>query len=791
MILSTFANLHAQACTPVELEWPQLAAYLAAPPEYPSKHDCPLLKLAGFGDKLSAKGSLRHDANVTAIYGVEGDHDAETMTPEEAINRLARAGVVAIVYTSASNMPEKPRWRALVPTSQPYRPEVHRELVGRLNAVLGGTLSGESFTLSQSFYFGRVTGIPYVCYSSPGNYLDLVPIAPVFPQFQVNQLDDWSLSTEPCPEWRGPTDDADLLRRALQSRSAASAFGARASFADLWECNTEILSKAFPDDKNLYNASQADAALVAHLSFWTGRHGERIERLMRQSKLARDKWEREDYLPRTIAQILSQPGEVLVDKLPEPPATPQASHGAPMQAAVTGSTFLAAAAQVDLFNGCVYVQDQHKVLVPGGALLKPDQFKVAFGGYTFAMDTVNERTSRNAWEAFTESQALRAPRAESICFKPDQPPGAIIVDAGRSRVNTWWPATVARMPGDITPFLAHLRKLLPNEHDQQILLAYMAAVVQHKGVKFQWMPVLQGVEGNGKTLFSACVAQAVGQHYTHWVDSNSVASQFNAFLSNTVFLAIEEIYVQEHAVEVIEKLKVIITGGMGIQIQPKGIDQVSKEICCNAMGTTNYRAAIRKTPDNARRFGLFYTAQQSYADLVRDGLTGDYFPRLWNWLRHGNGFAIVSELLHTYPIPPDLNPAGNMHRAPNTSTTDLAIVESRGSIEQQIAEVIAQETPGFMGGWISTIMLDRLLSDTLRVGNKLSLAKRREMLQSMGYVLHPGLVDGRVNNPVQPDGRKPQLFVLAGHAAARLQGAAEIARAYSAAQTINPTMMKA
>lgn len=787
MILSTFANLHAQACTPVTLEWPQLAAYLAAPPEYPSKRDCPLLKLAAFGNALSAKGSLRHDANVTAIYGVEGDHDAETMSPEEAVNRLAQAGVASIVYTSASHAPGRPRWRALVPVSQPYAPAVHRELVGRLNAILGGTLSGESFTLSQSYYFGRVAGVRYVCYSSAGNYLDLVTIAPLFPAFSTEAGSDCTLSTEPVAEWRGPADDADLLRRALQSRSAASAFGTRASFADLWECNTDVLSKAFPDSKSLYNASEADAALVAHLAFWTGKHGERIERLMRQSKLARDKWEREDYLPRTIARILAAPGEVLTDKLPEPPAVPQASSDAPTQQAVTGSTFLAAAAQRDLFNGCVYVQDRHKVLVPGGALLKSDQFRVAFGGYTFAMDTVNERTTRNAWEAFTESQALRAPRAESICFKPDRAPGEIIKDAGRSRVNTWWPAEVPRKAGDLGPFLAHLRKVLPDERDQQILLAYMAAVVQHKGVKFQWMPVLQGVEGNGKTLFSACVAQAVGQHYTHWVDADAVASRFNAYLSNTVFLAIEEIYVQEHAVEVIEKLKTIIAGGTGVQIQAKGVDQISMEICCNAMGTTNYRAAIRKTPDNARRFGLFYTAQQTYADLVRDGMTGDYFPRLYDWLKHHDGFAIVSELLHTYPIPPDLNPAGNMHRAPNTSTTDLAIVESRGSIEQQIAEIIAQETPGFMDGWISSIMLDRLLSETLRVGNRLSLAKRREMLQGMGYVLHPGLTDGRVNNPVQPDGRKPQLFVLANHPAAHIRGAAEIARAYTAAQTINPT----
>lgn len=593
---------------------------------------------------------------------------------------------------------------------------------------------------------------------------------------------DWSLSSEPVPEWRGPVDDDDLLRRALKSRSAASAFGGRACFADLWEANAEALGKVWPGDP--YDASSADAALVSHLAFWTGRHGERILSLMKRSALVRDKWDREDYLPRTIAEILARPGDVLQDKAPEPAAVPAASEEAPTQADVTGQTFLGPDAQKGLFAGCVYVLDRHRVLCPGGVMLKPEQFRVAYGGYCFALDNVNERTTRNAWEAFTESQVLRAPRAETICFKPDQPPGAIIDDAGRKRVNTWWPANVKRVKGDAGPFLAHLAKVLPNARDQQILLSYMAACVQHKGVKFPWCPVLQGAEGNGKTLFSACVAEAVGQHYTHWIDAKSVASEFNAFLANTVFLAIEELFVQEHAAEVVEKLKTIIAGGSGTQIQQKGVDQVSMAICCNVMATTNYRNAIRKTPDNARRFAMFYTAQATYADIVRDGMGGDYFPKLYTWLKQQDGFAIVSELLHTYQIPDEFNPAKSMHRAPDTSTTAEAIVESRGGVEQQIAEAVAQGMPGFMGGWVSSIMLDRLITDTLKMGNRLSHAKRREMLQGMGYVLHPGLAEGRVNNPVLPDGRKPQLFVLADHPARAIVGAAEIAKAYSTAQTV-------
>ena len=590
------------------------------------------------------------------------------------------------------------------------------------------------------------------------------------------------LSAAPEAEWVGPMDDADLIRRALASRSVASIFGAaKASFADLWECNTEVLRLAYPDPDRLYDASAADAALVSHLAFWTGKHGERIERLMRQSKLVRDKWERDDYLPRTIGEVLARGGDVLRDKPVEPPRTPIAETGAPMQANVEGETYLNLEAQRRLFAGCVYIQDRHKALVPGGHMLKPEQFKVAYGGYSFVMDMAGTRTVRNAWEAFTESQILRAPLAESTCFKPDQPPASIISIAGRTYVNTWAPALVKRNVGDVSRFMNHLRRVLPDERDQTIFLSYMAACVQYKGVKFNWCPVLQGAEGNGKTLFSWCVAEAIGIHYCHWPHATDLASDFNGWLSNKVFIGVEELYSQEHQTEIVEKLKTIIAGGQAVQIQFKGVDQVSMEICCNLMVTTNYRTAIKKTPDNARRFCTLFSAQQTKADIERDGMGGDYFPDLYGWLKNDGGFAVVSELLHTFPIPDEFNPATRMHRAPNTSTSDAAIAESRGGVEQTIQEAIDQGLPGFLGGWVSSVQLDKLL-ESIHMGSKITHLKRREMMASMGYMLHPGLIDGRTNNPVQPDGRKPQLWVRTGGGLESMTGAAEIARAYSAAQ---------
>lgn len=588
----------------------------------------------------------------------------------------------------------------------------------------------------------------------------------------------------PCAEWRGPADDAELIRRALRSQSTASAFGGRASFADLWTGNIEALAKAYPDETRAYDSSSADAALAQHLAFWTGKDCERISRLMGQSALVRDKWAREDYLPRTILGAVGRQFEVLTDKAPEPVAgaaegpAPSATHEPPRPTAVQGSTFVNNEDQLTLFAGCVYIRDLHRVLVPGGNMLKPEQFKVHFGGYTFTMDHANEKTTRDAWEAFTQSQAFRAPRADAPCFRPDLEPGALVSRGGQVFANTYWPVDIPRKTGDATPFLVHLAKILPDERDRLILLSYMAACVQHKGVKFQWAPLLQGVEGNGKTLFTRCVAEAVGRRYVHWPKASKLAAQFNGWMLGKLFYGVEDIYVPDQKREIIEELKPMITGGDGLEIEGKGVDQISADVCGNFMFNSNHKDAVRKT-QNDRRFCVLFSAQQQAADLTRDGMGGDYFPRLYDWLK-ADGYAIVSDLLHTFPIPNEFNPATSCQRAPVTTSTASAIEASTGGVEQEIHEAVAQGLPGFCGGWISSIQLDRLL-ERLGVARRVTHSKRKEMLEALGYAYHPALHDGRVNNLVLPDGGKPRLFVHKDSQARAIQGAAEAAKAYEQA----------
>jgi|tagenome__1003787_1003787.scaffolds.fasta_scaffold20988300_7 hypothetical protein len=131
----------------------------------PIKERLPYLKCARFGDQRTDKDSLRHDANVLGISGVEGDYDAKSIhggviSLAEAIARVRNAGIAAIVYTSPSFSEDLQKYRILAPLSAEHPPEERDRYMARLNGLLDGGFAPESWALSQSYFYGAVNHNP-------------------------------------------------------------------------------------------------------------------------------------------------------------------------------------------------------------------------------------------------------------------------------------------------------------------------------------------------------------------------------------------------------------------------------------------------------------------------------------------------------------------------------------------------------------------------------------------------------------------------------------------------------
>ena len=568
------------------------------------------------------------------------------------------------------------------------------------------------------------------------------------------------------PKETGEIQDTEVISRLLASHSAKSALGGGPSTRDLWEGNPEVLAQWYPGDHGGFDHSRADQALLGHLAFWTGKNAEQMGRIFSESGLAREKWERDDYRNRSIQFAIENTSAVY--HKPEPKPDPS-----------NFNWFVGAADTPGFFSGCVYVIEPHKIFCPNGQLLSSEQFNAKYGGHVFALDASGAKTTSKPYDAFLHATHWSAPRADDTCFRPELPSGGIIQEEGLAKLNVYVPVDTGGTPGDVSPFLYHVKLLLPYEMDREILLAFMAAVVQYKGVKFQWMPVIQGTYGNGKSFIIDVLANAVGWRYTHLAKSSNIANKFNAWLRYRLFIGIHELKAdKETRGDVAEALKELL-GQNRIEIEGKQANQYTADNRANFLGMTNYMDAVPKTK-NDRRFAVFYSAQQSFEDIAACGMTGRYFPDLWNWANSG-GWQKITYFLEHYTIPEELNPAGVAIRAPSTSSEEAAIEQSRGIVEQEILEAIREGLPGFRGGWVSSTAMQTLL-ERHRLDNRIPRNKRGALLATLGYYPHPALRAGRTTCITLTDGGKPALYLTAGHAALQLSKGRDIVDAYDGAQ---------
>lgn len=595
----------------------------------------------------------------------------------------------------------------------------------------------------------------------------------------------------------GPARESDdeVLQRMLASKgSTAAIYGGAPTPADLHHRNVPVLLERYPGNgADGLDESSVDAALASHLAFRTGRNAAQMKRLMMRSALVRPKWtDRDDYLDRTIANacrhctgtIYDKPAAAL-ERMQEVPAAEATSYK-PEPKPLDGTNFADRETQLQLFDGCCYVAERDAIRLPNGRFLKRPAFDAFFGGNTFPLGGPKGKVTGSAWEAFTENQEVAFPKVHGLTFRPDLPPGHVVVGPDGSAVNSYRP--LGRMvEGDPSPLLDHLRRLLPVGDDATIFLSYLAACVQYPGRKFTWAPVLQGVDGNGKSLVVDVMRTALGALYVHAPQAAKLNATFNSWMVGKLLIAVNDMPPRQTDA-MLEALKPLLTDGRGMEIEAKGRDRVSVDVCCNFLFTSNHKDGIRKNARD-RRYCMLFCAQQSETDLQRDGLTVAYFNGLHHWLNQQDGLAIAAHYLAHFDIPEQFDPTRGAQRAPRTSSHDEAVAAGRDEVTVLLADLIESDLPGYRGGWVSLGIFKAAAASLRPVPRPQQI---EQALQALGYERCPGLpavagqLAGRTHNPVLPDGRKTVLFTRAlPTERVRLVGMrpAEIAKEYTSAQT--------
>ncbi|MGB3347889.1 MAG: primase-helicase family protein [Brucella anthropi] len=388
--------------------------------------------------------------------------------------------------------------------------------------------------------------------------------------------------------------------------------------------------------------------------------------------------------------------------------------------------------QREYFKGCVLIGSENRIIGPTGISYRPEAFNAAFGGKLFIKDNHGNTTNR-AWDAATNNPLFTIQKVDGTRFQPGRPSREITYDGlGRSYVNTYVPAKIETIQGDVTPFLQHVALILPVQNDQKLLIEYLAHCVKYPGYKIPWAPLIQSVEGVGKNVFKQVMRYTIYKQYFYQPKAkqlNDSGAKFNGWMEGKLFFLVDEIKTDEKR-DLVETLKPLISEDE-LEIEGKGINQRMGDTPGNWLFFSNHRDAI-PIHHNGRRWAIFYSAIQTVADLQARGMNDHYFTTLYNWLGdsqnggHFYGLKMVAHYLLNYPIERGVLSS----RAPQTSSTAEALLESRGWLETMIADAVEGDLQGFRKGWISSAAVARILINNRKSATPATIGKA---IEALGY----------------------------------------------------------
>jgi len=380
--------------------------------------------------------------------------------------------------------------------------------------------------------------------------------------------------------------------------------------------------------------------------------------------------------------------------------------------------------QAQYFAGCVSIIETGEILTPKKLLLKSAQFNVEFGGKLFIVSTTG-KTTDEPFKAATRGTVFRIPKVDHLRFLPHLAPDTIVTnELGQTGINMYKPARIHRQQGDVSPFLRHLELMFPFADDRATILLFLAANAQFPGRKIPWSILMQSSEGAGKGLFKELFSYIVGRTYFYTPKAQDLAesgAKFNKWMRNKLMIVVDEIRVDEKR-DLVETLKPFISE-VEVEVQGKGQDQKLDDNYANWAFFSNYKDAI-PINQNSRRYAIFYSAIQSLQDLIARGMNDEYFTRLRYWQANG-GNAIIYDWLLNFPL--GLVPV----RAPITSSTAAAMHHSLSSLERSVLDAVADDLPGFRGGWVSTSALAARLRQT--GGRAVAPVTLERVLEGLGY----------------------------------------------------------
>ena len=248
-------------------------------------------------------------------------------------------------------------------------------------------------------------------------------------------------------------------------------------------------------------------------------------------------------------------------------------------------------------------------------------------------------------------------------------------------------------PGDVSPWLAHVEKLLPDLEEREHVLNVMAFKLQNPRIKINHAVLHGGDEGCGKdSMWAPFIWSVCGPDLKNrgLVDGKSIGSRWGYALESEILILneLKETDASERRA-LANSLKPIIAAPPDtLPIERKGLhpyDMVNRLL---VLAFTNHSVPITLETQDRRWFCVWSDAPK---------MDEDEGKALWGWYKRG-GFEKVGKWLMLRDVA-----AFNAKATPMAAEYKLRLIENgRSMAESYVMDQIARPSPDFSSGVVAS-----------------------------------------------------------------------------------------
>jgi hypothetical protein len=236
---------------------------------------------------------------------------------------------------------------------------------------------------------------------------------------------------------------------------------------------------------------------------------------------------------------------------------------------------------------------------------------------------------------------------EQMSWAPGQPQlianrlisqGGWIERPGCTIFNFYRPPTLVPKAGDHEKWLAHVRRVFPEDADH--IVKFLAHRVQRPHEKINHALVLGGLQGIGKDTVLAPVRYAVGPWNFLEVTPRQVLGRFTGFLKSVVLRINEARDLGEYdRFKFYDHMKSITAAPPeASRVDEKNLPEYYIPNLCGVVITTNYKTDGIYLPADDRRHFV------AWSPLTREEFETEYWTDLYRWFAHGGNAAVAAYL---------------------------------------------------------------------------------------------------------------------------------------------------